>query len=146
MKRRNESVEGGKAEKRHVTRVPVFFFFLFFWGRDFAGLGIGGCGECGQLHDIRPRCERFIFLMVMVQLFEVCDDAFAGLEESSHMDGSFVILDAQGRTSHRARRRGDRLSAEQNSAVPQWFGGTPVVRPRWNLSHKSAVLARFDPR
>jgi hypothetical protein len=84
--------------------------------------------------------------MVMVQLFEVCDDAFAGLEESSHMDGSFVILDAQGRTSHRARRRGDRLSAEQNSAVPQWFGGTPVVRPRWNLSHKSAVLARFDPR
>jgi hypothetical protein len=71
---------------------------------------------------------------------------FAGLEESSHMDGSFVILDAQGRTSHRARRRGDRLGAAQNSAAPQWFGSTPVVRPRWNSSHKSAVLARFDPR
>jgi hypothetical protein len=40
------------------------------------------------------------------------------------MDGSFVILDAQGRTSHRARRRGNRLGAEQNSAAPQWFGST----------------------
>jgi hypothetical protein len=146
MKRRNESVEGGKAEKRHVTRVPVFFFFLFFWGRDFAGSGIGGCGECGQLHDIRPRCECFIFLMVMVQLFQVCDNAFCRIRGVESYGWQF-------RDFGRARtHKPSGPTTRQPVGCRTEFGSTPVVRqhpkvrPRWNLSHESAVLARLDPR